>query len=164
MTNQSTPSAECKYCYGKGYSSVMFDEIGSPDLESKGYVTRRKEIRKPCRCQNEPSTTCPICEDEKCHWDCGEDELITSDDLVSDIVMSWEYMKGLIEGLKETDLNQITAISELSDYIEHQHATIEKQREALEEIKNYECECPSSCECACISSIANEALNQFPSR
>lgn len=55
MTPNTTLSnaSPCKYCYGKGYSSRMYHEIGSPDFPGDKGWKELKEERVLCKCQNE---------------------------------------------------------------------------------------------------------------
>lgn len=101
--------------------------------------------------------TCPICEDEKCHWDCGEthefaDEYGACTKCAGFDGEPCEPPKGEGKKLweKEAYMEQeqlahicrfndgscvcdcfVEGMEAMKQYIEHQAATIEKQRKAL---------------------------------
>ncbi len=41
---------KCKYCYGKGYSTRLYQERGYDDFGGEGYITKPREMRVACRC------------------------------------------------------------------------------------------------------------------
>ena len=40
----------CTKCYGKGYSTRIYDEIGYEDFGGEGFVDKEKKEYKPCSC------------------------------------------------------------------------------------------------------------------
>lgn len=52
-TQNSTPASPCKYCYGKGYFTRLYQEHGYDDFGGEGYISAPREERVECRCQEQ---------------------------------------------------------------------------------------------------------------
>lgn len=70
--NKTTGNPDCKYCYGKGYHTRCYDEIGSEDFGGEEYVKRREMEIIPCKKCSKGNQEI-IETDHKICSDCGKD-------------------------------------------------------------------------------------------